>query len=200
MWFISTLICLSIRFQQRKRSSSYWLSSRGRVGLWPLRSIQILLMRSHYARGYLNLFFYIGLVQYVARSRVCSYPWFGLLYVQATSIGTLILVQGSLGATTSTRDCYHKKNCRPAQQPLECKPWCKRVPEMVKSWSRPYFFCSRLSRSMFFWVMTTWAPFQISFFFYISSGLQRNFGATSALVFTEVELITQTAIRRCSCV
>ena len=30
---------LSVRFQHRKSSSHYWLSSRSRVGLWPLKSI-----------------------------------------------------------------------------------------------------------------------------------------------------------------
>ena len=46
-------IFLRIKFRHCKCSSSYSLWTRGRVGLWPLRSIHsILLMCRHYARAY----------------------------------------------------------------------------------------------------------------------------------------------------
>ena len=53
---IYTFIFFSIRFQHRKRSSSYWLPSRGRVSLWPLSSIHFL-MWSDYARVYCMSYF-----------------------------------------------------------------------------------------------------------------------------------------------
>ena len=74
------LIFLSIRFQHCKRSSSYWFPSRGRVSLWPLRSIHILCaVTTHEYTEY--LISDIGQMPYAARLRAYSYSQFRLLYI-----------------------------------------------------------------------------------------------------------------------
>ena len=61
------LYFLSIRFQHRKRSSSYWVLLRGRV-VWPfVRIHDNLLMCSHYARKYWESYFGFRQTQCAAR-------------------------------------------------------------------------------------------------------------------------------------
>ena len=149
-------IFLRIKFRHCKCSSSYSLWSRGRVGLWPLRSIHsILLMCSHYARAYWY-FLDIAQMHCAARLRVRSYSRVGLLCVRLPFTAEMILVQGSWSFPIRIGSFYHKEGVSPSttacRTPLSvvCEPFRDGQVVVTPTLITPFCSCYPSSHSWFF--------------------------------------------------
>ena len=131
------LVFLCIRFQYRRRSSSYCLSSWGRVELRPLRFIisrDVHSLRTNKP----SILFWISDKCNMRRDYAFVLGRSSVYYIFNITMGTFILVEGSQLATINTRKCYLTTHCQPAQQPVEyAHPQCSRLPEMVRLASRP---------------------------------------------------------------
>ena len=150
-------IFLRIWFRHCKSSSRYSLWSRGRVGLWPLRSIHsVLFMCCHYARAYWY-FLYVAQMHYAARLRVRSYSKVGLLYVRLPFTAKLILVQGSWSFPKRIGSFYHKEGLSPSTTacriPLSvvCVPFRDGQVMATPNLVTPFCSCYLSSYSFFFW-------------------------------------------------
>lgn len=102
------------------------------VSLWPLRSIPILSMCSHFTRVYSISYCWYRvnatcrgiaiLFLLVVRCIVCSTYLSRDVHYRAgqlTSVGMVILVQGSQLTTIRIRACCDRRDCQPVQQPVK---------------------------------------------------------------------------------